>query len=113
MQLREAVYAFRDAMTGANPKDKPAIGEAWSIYVDNLHRTGMITDAQAHDWCLPESFTLPALPEEGDVCRSRRDGTPAYVDEVKGGQIYYRRDGVDHSANVNEFMQSYKKVKGL
>ncbi len=34
-------------------KDKPAIREAWVVYVDGLERDGMITERQAMTWDNP------------------------------------------------------------
>ena len=33
--------------------DEPAAAEDWSYFVDNLHRGGMISDWQCHNWGVP------------------------------------------------------------
>ncbi len=113
MQLREAVASFRESMLGTNPKDKPAIGEAWSIYIDNLHRARKITDAQAQDWCLPDSFTLPAPPTIGSTWKSRCDGTLTHVEEVHAGLVQYSHQGQEVYLDVPSFMEAFTRVKGL
>lgn len=35
------------------PNDMPAKREAWTVYTDNLHRDGRITDRQADHWTNP------------------------------------------------------------
>ena len=56
MTKREAIRDFWDSFKGGPKYDLPAFREAWGIYVDNLHRAGMITDKQAHNWEGPASY---------------------------------------------------------
>lgn len=35
------------------PRDRPALGEAWVLYVDGLERDGMISQRQAETWDNP------------------------------------------------------------
>lgn len=52
LQYREAIAAFKRRYAG--PKnDKPRMGEAWSRYIDELAREGLITEAQASRWDNP------------------------------------------------------------
>jgi hypothetical protein len=36
-----------------DPKDKPAAGQAWCIFIDALHCEGKITDRQVQSWDNP------------------------------------------------------------
>ncbi len=40
-------------------RDKPACRQAWSEYIDGLHRDGLITDSQAASWDGPQRCVLP------------------------------------------------------
>lgn len=58
LTYREALAVFnREIKPRVIPedgaRDKPAIGEAWVIYVDNLERNGFITQKQAANWGNP------------------------------------------------------------
>jgi len=50
---KQAIREFcRDAKLP--PRDRPALREAWSFYIDNLARDGVITDQQAFRWVGPQ-----------------------------------------------------------
>lgn len=36
------------------PRDRPALREAWSQYIDSMHRDKQITDRQVQNWVGPE-----------------------------------------------------------
>lgn len=51
---REALADFKANVLPSVPSnDKSAKGQAWSMYVDLLHREGQITDKQAQNWHNP------------------------------------------------------------
>lgn len=53
MTQQEARKYFNRYIKPEIPKnDKPAINEAWGIYIDSLNRDGTITDKQYHSWTL-------------------------------------------------------------
>jgi hypothetical protein len=63
MTHREAVAHFREHILPAIQRrersghpDKPMRAEAWSGYVDSLHRDGRITDTQAQNFDLPAAL---------------------------------------------------------
>lgn len=109
MRHEEAVHRFREIVTGMNPKDKAAIGEAWSVFIDRLHRSGDITDRQAQNWCLPSGFTLPSRPDSGDVWRRRRDGATVSILYVEDQVVYFEDLQGEYSLDVRQFMQDYAK----
>ena len=51
MTYRYALKQFRTLFVFDG--DKPAIRQAWVIYIDSLHRAGLITDRQAETWDNP------------------------------------------------------------
>lgn len=58
MTYKQALKAFRASHQTwlGSPQiktDKPAQGEAWTRYIDQLHRSGEITSAQAQKWGNP------------------------------------------------------------
>lgn len=51
MTLKEARKNFRDYVAPNIPKhDRPALDEAWGIYIDSLCKDGTITDKQYNTW---------------------------------------------------------------
>ena len=49
MLKRTAIKLFKEAnITGV--QDKPALGQAWCMYIDMLHR---VTDRQVQNWSNP------------------------------------------------------------
>lgn len=52
MTFRYALKQFR-ALFVFDRRDKPAARQAWVMYVDSLHRDGLITDRQAETWDNP------------------------------------------------------------
>jgi len=40
-------------------RDRPALREAWSNYIDALHRDRQITDSQVQGWTGPERCPRP------------------------------------------------------
>ena len=53
MLKRTAVKLFKEGSDITGVKDKPALGQAWSLYIDLLHRDGYITDRQVQNWSNP------------------------------------------------------------
>lgn len=54
MSYLEALADFKaNVLPNVPSNDKPAKGQAWSMYVDRLHRDGQITDKQAQNWDNP------------------------------------------------------------
>lgn len=54
MTYREALADFKANFLPSVPSnDKPAKGQAWVMYVEQLHREGQITDRQAQNWDNP------------------------------------------------------------
>jgi hypothetical protein len=51
MTFRQALKSFRARFVFDG--DKPAARQAWVVYVDGLHRDGLITDKQAKTWDNP------------------------------------------------------------
>lgn len=48
-----AVKLFKEGADNQGVKDKPALGYAWSMYIDMLHSDGYITDRQVQNWSNP------------------------------------------------------------
>jgi hypothetical protein len=53
MLKRTAIKLFKEAENITGVQDKPALGQAWSMYIDSLHRDGYITDRQVQNWSNP------------------------------------------------------------
>lgn len=54
MTYREALADFKaNVVHHLGSADKPALGQAWCDYVDDLCRTGQITAKQAQKWDNP------------------------------------------------------------
>lgn len=54
MTYREALKQFnKDIRPLVAKDDKPALGQAWSIYIDDLHRDNIINEKQANLWDNP------------------------------------------------------------
>ena len=52
MTYKQAKQLFQEQFT-FDKTDKPAAGEAWCIFIDCLHRDGLITDRQVTSWGNP------------------------------------------------------------
>ena len=51
MNKKEAVKYFNKHIKSLIPKDdKPAIREAWGVYIDSLCKDGTITSKQYNNW---------------------------------------------------------------
>ena len=53
LNKRTALKLFKEGADNQGVKDKPALGYAWSLYIDLLHRDGYITDRQVQNWSNP------------------------------------------------------------